>query len=856
MLKLNSSNLFTISKEDHTDETTKELDEQGTVEVADSEEVVAEVTPSTDVEDAGDDIAQATPTEEVGADDKADITQTPDTVQEEVTTLLTEGEQAKTVKEDIVQAATAQVEGGDSTATDVNGNGITEEQAAENAETDAIEDEVELEEETEAKDKDIHQEAADAEDSADTELDDALGADGSDSVADEATDDTSSADVDDGGDQGDLGIDADAGGVDEPLPDDETPLDGAEDQVDSETTEVEETTDSTPSTDESGDDVTDVDQEVEDQNEAADVTAEAASSDVDQTEFIEGDTPEQKGEVSASGVLPEEDLADNDGDTIVAEAEPAPQNTEDVSTDNSTTDIDEPASEDDEVPLDGAEPLEVDETDPLVDRNQDTAGEDGSAATVEESTTDQTAEDLDEATDEVAETTEVVEEDSTPVEEETETEVVDGPDTEAGEIEETDEEADLDEGELDVRDVDPETTDEDVEEAMADAAETGEWGDAEAEQADIADMTIEELQKEREALEMYRVTIEHAIATESYNAPYIATVNMMVEPLRRRLNGISDKPISRVSVESYDYRDLDLVYQASLESIRGFISRLSSANRSLVQSVEKWWASGIVDKVTKRTDALDKQIDLTLVKLKDSEYSTKDVKGIRGYLSTSESNLTKAVADDLAVTSDIAVKGIKASEAFQNTLVKALNDIVTANNGTEIDSVLDKVEDLKGTKQDFPSTAFDRGLLGGYKLEWRKAGGGDRSEKIEALGHTGIPVGVKATKKSEGGDFKLTKGDLTNLLKMAKVYTALARKLATTTGDRAVASVSKIRLTRERALPLSAETRVTGDEHGIDSLATAMKLVAKAHVDLYKFTTTHCIEVADACCAVVNKAIK
>lgn len=890
--KLNSKNLFTVGNEDHTEETVKELDEQGVVEVADSEEVVAAAVPSEDVQEAGDDIGQATPVAEIGADDKEDITvavtdETPlegttviesstDGSNAEVTELMNDGEQASAATAAIVSEATSELTGG-TADTDVNGNTITPEQAAENAEEAAIEEEIDDEEEEEAVAKNIHQEAAEADENADEGLAEAINDDSTDGGVDaEATDDTSDG-IDTEGGQGDLGISPDLGSDSNPEGGDDsefddTPLEGAEepaseppadepvDEVSSDTsTEISEGDDLG---DLAGDDVVPVDEEVEKQNEAADVTADAASADVNQTDFIEGDTPEQHGDE------PETDIVPNDGEEIVAEAVPAIQNQEDVSTINSRDDIDEQTSVDeDDTPLDDV-PLEVDAEQDLTPTEIDgTDGEDNTGATVEESITDQTAEDLQEGVDDVADATAEIEEDAGDGSEETvdesdtpasdevveETDVID---TEGGEVEETEEEADFDNGEIDIKDVDTDTTDEDVEEAMADAAEVGEWADEEDKEADIGDKTIEELQKEKEALETFRVMLEESIANEQYVPGILGFINESMEPVRKRFAEFDSTVGNKVALEDYAAGDMDLAYRASLESIRGLLSRITTVTHSITHQIEKWWSRGMIDKVLKRADALDKQIDLSLVKLKDADWSTGDVTGVRGYLATSETNLVKAVADDLKVTTDIAVKGIKASEQFQDNLVKGLNDIIGAGSKEAVDKVLDAIAKLKSTKDAFPRTAFDRGLLGGYKLEMRDQSGSDRTDKIEALGHNAIPVGVKSSNAGDGSTYKLSKGDIANLLKCAKTYVGIARKLANTTGDRAVNSVSKIRTTRDRALPIAADTRVKGDEYGVDATATAMKLAAKAHVDLYKFITKHCVEVADACCGVAKKVTK
>lgn len=917
MLKLNSKNLFNVSTEDHTTESAEELNEQGAISHADAEEAEAPVVPEADVTEAGDDVGQATPKEEITPDYKSDITST-DVADDatplegaadsedagEVNELIQEGEQAAAAKNEIVEQAVSEATGGDageSDNTDVNGNPITEAQAAENKEEDATEDEVEDEVEEEAAAKNIHQEAEEVDENTDEALGDAIN------------------DPTEGGDTGgdDFGGDATDGELGTDGLDDDTPLEGADDL-------------------ESGGDDGAVDTGA-DSADAGDLgDSESGETDLGGTDESEpavdageegGEEPLGTDDVGAddTGTEPPADGGGDVGaDPTVVEAE-VPDNvdtdvgTTDTSGDVETTGSEEPATdEDDDTPLEGAEELDVDVDDSIVQPDGDNGGEDGSAATVEESITEGTSEDLQDGVDDVAtaaaeveedggESTDGVVDDETPLAEgaadgaigadtgdetgegtaesdaevideappadadvtdtdaEVESEVADaeaseGPDTEAGEVEETEEEADFDEGEVDVKDVDMDTTDEDVEEAMDKAAEVGEWGDKEEKDGELADKTIEELQKEKESLETFRCILEDSIAKESFNPGLLAYMNHQAEPIRRKLSKLDahfdTKTPAKVALEDYTGKDMDLAYRATLESFQGMISRLMTLTTGIAHKIENWWSRSLVDKVLTRADALDKQIDLCLIQLKDSSFSTGEITGVRGYLATNETNLPKAVAADLATVGDIAIKGIKSSEQLQTTVVKALNDIISAGSEQEISKVLDSLAALKSTKTSFPGAAFDKGLLGGYRLEIRDESGSDRSEKIEAMGHNGIPVGVKSGKAGDNTTYTLSKGDVVNLLKMAKTYVGIARKLANTTGDRAISLGTKVRTTRNRALPVLADTRVRGDEHGVDAAATAMKLLAKAHVDLYKFITKHCVEVADALCGVAKKATK
>lgn len=951
---LKSNNLFSYGKEDHTTEAAEDLPEQGVIMTADAEDVTAVAVPSADVTEAGDDIAQALPADEITPDYHEDITQTGPTEAEvvegeqaavnaattEMTELFQEGEQAQTSKDEIVNQATSDVTGVEDD-TDVNGNEITEEQAEVNQEEQAEDDVIEEDEAEDRAAKNIHAEVEEVNENAAEGLNEAINDDTPDGDLGSDVDEGAMASQDgefgdeendgSGDDSGDMGIDADL--------DDSTPLEGTDNEEGDDGSDAlgvdndagvppsseagGEVSDTTPDESEAGgaessdgaeetSDPVNVDEDVAKQNEAADVTDEATgSADAEADVADAGDGAPPEGEALDMGASPSEELPEGTVDEygeVVAKADPEPAAEDPVDAgETGTDDIPEPEDptlgEEDDTPLEGAEPLDVDNTESLIAGGKDNGESDGTAATVEESITDQTAEDLQDGIDAVADSTNEIEEDSgvtndgvieteTPLAtsgdetgegtEEVEGRVIDeappadavssdgevevaldettSPDVDGGQIVEAeDTEADFEKGEVEVTDVDMGTTDEEVEEAMHEAAEVGEWGDKETTEAELADKTIEELQKESEALEKFRCILEDGISNEAYHPGLLAYMLTESEPIRKRLAQLDGHfgttTPAKISLEAYG-QDLDLAYTATLESFRGMISRITNLTTGFIHRIEKMWSRGLVDKVTTRADALDKQIDLRLIELKDSGYTTESVKGIRGYLATSETNLVKAVASDLTVVTDIAIKGIKASEQLQTTVIKAVNDIVSAGTEDEIGKALDGIAGLKNIKSSFPNAAFEKGLLGGYKLEIREGSGSDRAEKIEALGHTGIPVGVKVTKESDTTEFTLTRGDLANLLKMAKTYVGIARKLANTTGDRAITLSTKVRTTRNRALPVVADTRIRGDEVGVDSAATAMKLLAQSHLDLYKFITKHCVEVADALCGVAAKAIK
>lgn len=809
-------------------------DEQGEVSNVDAEEVVSEIEPSDDVQEAGDDIGQETPTDAFeGTDDTADITEgsdtgldddaplegaidTPDIEAEDaavVENTLAEGAEVAQGQDQIVQDAIAQANDSDGReATDVNGNAITEEEAEVNDEEERISEEIDAANEEEVEATDVTGEETPLEEA--EELAEEM-PDETTEGAEESTDDSFSETDDGAGGTDDFGGgDSSDSGSDE-FADDDTPLEGAEDTD----AAVEDSDVESVDTEVTEGDTSDVQESVDEQNEASDVTAEAASSDVNETDAIKGEVPG----------------------------------------------VSEGVGEDDDAPLDGAIDVEVDDTfkDKEVDGNPSYSDnhQDDTAATVEETidNPDGTEESLanaiaDDAAEGNADLEASVDESEGEIQDSTDVDATDGIDDVEqsdqdldGDIEDVTGDADFAEGEVDIPDVDMDTTDDEVAEAFNEAEDTEIEADKDEAEAIDATKTIEELQQESESLEHLIKQLNDAISAESYDARLIAA--MQVE-LGKRKDMWGDNSPSVPSLEDYGHQDLDLLYKASVESFRGFMSRTVQLSTRLRDQLQRWWNSPMVTKIVKRADAVNKAVDKALVDLKGSEFTSGDVSGISGYLSTDKDSLLRAVADDLKYTTGVATKGLQANEKLVGDVVRMVDDVISARKPGDIKKVLTQVGNLKSVKSAYPAEVFNDGkLFGGWKLEFKEGG----------IGDSGIPVAVRNKSGDRKTSFKLTKADVSNLLLMAKTYAAIAKKAAETTGDKAVEEIPAIQHQKVRAHPIHDTSRVQGewgDEKKLDELTDGMLTLSRAHHDVYKFIVKHALDVAEAIVSVANKASK
>lgn len=832
-------------------------DEQGEVSTAETEEVVSEVTPEPDVTEAGDDVGQGTPDDAFeGTTDQADITAGSDEDiplagvddSNAVESVVTEGAEVAQGQATIIQQAentAAEIEGGEAAASDVNGNAITEEEAVVNEEEAEVAAEIEAETDEEVTATDVVAEETPLEEA--EALADELTEEVTDD-AEESTDDSLGGDdaTASGGDDfdagGDTGSDMETGGesTDDSFDDDDDPLEGAESDTEVPDTDTivdeevsEESTDvlpegDTPDTEVTEGDTTDVQESVDDQNLAADVTAEAASSDVNETEDLKGNTTVDDAIDTIPDDVPaadEEELGVDVTDTFKdKEVDGNPSYSDDHQDDTAATvqeTIDNPDGTEESLAKDISDDATTDNSD------LEASVTEGEAEETDTSLSDSTNDPTTDASDGI-----------TDVEQESQI-------GDEGEIEDVTPEADFAEGEVDVPDVDDETTEEEVAEAEVAADDEEVAADYDQELAEDAEKTVEELQQENKSLEHLIERLTTGIANEKYDAATVAEAFIVGSKLKKAFGDEVDV----ITLEDYGHNDLDLAYVASLESMRGFASRIGLLTTRLADKLQIWWARPMVTKVVKRSEAINISADKALVDLKASSFNGGEVKGISGYIATNETGLIKAISDDLKSTTGIATKGLTANEKLIDNIVTCVDDIIAARRPEQIGQALKQIKNLTSTKSSYPNEVFTKGqLMGNWKLEMKEG------SAVEA----GIPVAVKETSGDRKTTFNLTKADLANLMLMAKTYAAIARKAAETVGDKAVKEIPSLSKQRERALPNGSNSRISesnAQEKEIDDLVSELIVLSKSHHDMYRFIVKHALDTAEALIGVVKKAI-
>lgn len=195
----------------------------------------------------------------------------------------------------------------------------------------------------------------------------------------------------------------------------------------------------------------------------------------------------------------------------------------------------------------------------------------------------------------------------------------------------------------------------------------------------------------------------------------------------------------------------------------------------------------------------------------------------------------------------MASRGLGANEKFLTTVTDTLLKAINTGGAGEVAKLLQPIDALKSPVASYPPSVFDGSMLGGVKLVQSEK---ENKESIK----DGIPSPGR-DKVERIKTAKLTKGDLVNLLKFAKVYTGIAQDIAKKTGIPAAERVAKGVNLRKQALSDNAQATSWEESKRLDYMTSDLPSAMKRHVDVYKFTAGHALDVAEALVNLVRKAV-
>lgn len=399
-----------------------------------------------------------------------------------------------------------------------------------------------------------------------------------------------------------------------------------------------------------------------------------------------------------------------------------------------------------------------------------------------------------------------------------------------------------------------EEADEEIEDAVEEDAELDEdIEEAEAVQDDV--------QEEVESIEHFIVTLEHGIKRKSFSPQFAAIVSSKLTSLEKTFG---DKAAAVPSLESYGNDSLEGYYEASLESFRGFVKRLVDVGERVTDWLADLASNGqLVNGYKKRAAALNKQIDAQLQAISGgsvvvSESPVKVPKALAG----ADGDLLGAINADLRLTTAVATKGLKANQQLLTSGLNVLNEAVAEGGKGKTGAIVAKAAQLAPAVAAYPEEAFSKGFLGGKVLTKKEgAGGEDTRSKLKALQGGGIPE-VKGQKAQRPAEATLSKQQVAQVLKLAKVFVGVAEKATDNNGAQALQSFHNTRRSVDRAYGgvghmggnMGANPTTWSEGKDLDALAVALPKLVHRHIQVYRFTADHALNMAKALVELADKA--
>lgn len=411
-----------------------------------------------------------------------------------------------------------------------------------------------------------------------------------------------------------------------------------------------------------------------------------------------------------------------------------------------------------------------------------------------------------------------------------------------------DDDAPLGDNEFEAEDLDDETTEAEADEAQAIAEDIEEEEEDAERQAVSEETTIDDLESDEAALENFKTMLQMGRDRKQYSPQLLMVVANHLDGLKKEFGEYSPKKVP--SLEDFTHiatsQSMDEAYGVALESIGGFLARVGGLKKRLVSGVLDYWRKGgLVRKIQSRAEAVKKAADVASQKVNDANPAGPvEIASAPKDLASKSGNLMAGVQTDLKVTSELASQALKANEEALSSIVAIINDAVATGGSGGVDKIKAKIAKLPKVTDKYPKGAFSGDMLGGHQLEHGK-GMDDLKFSIPS------PTTGKVNRIK---DFTLNKADLLNCLKLAKVYAGVAEAIAKTSGVKAAEDI--VNANNQRARVNRSAGEMGWSEHSaIDDIMTALPKLIKQHIEVYKFTAGHALDVAEALVALARKAV-
>lgn len=404
-------------------------------------------------------------------------------------------------------------------------------------------------------------------------------------------------------------------------------------------------------------------------------------------------------------------------------------------------------------------------------------------------------------------------------------------------------------------------TEETVEAAVEDAELEADDEAEAAAQMDEASAAYMDAEEEQASVEHYVALLQHGLKHKQFS-PQFAT---LAQDKMEKLGATLAMPIN-VGLENYGANegDMEAYYQASLETFTGLGKRIGDLSKRIAESIDRGMENVLFKNGRKKAVvAINTQADALLAELGNKAGADKaevNASGVAKALSVGKKfpgqGLLAAVANDQRLTSTAATKGFGDSAKYVGELSSCIDGATTSGGPGKTGEWVNKAAAAKSPHASFPAEAFSEGLMGGFQLEGAApAGGGDARASIRLIGKQGLPT--VGSNRGTSGDAKisLSKADIVNLIKSAKVYAAMAEKVVSADGGSIFTNLRRHTEKYERWAS-TGDTATWTETKNIGYLVDQMPQVIWKHFQLYRGISSHCTDTAEALLKLAKQAIK
>lgn len=402
--------------------------------------------------------------------------------------------------------------------------------------------------------------------------------------------------------------------------------------------------------------------------------------------------------------------------------------------------------------------------------------------------------------------------------------------TEEGESEEAGEEsgeaegdADSDEGdgiEVDIPDVDTETDEEDAAEAEEEADEAAAKDEELEDEIVDTSKSISELEEDEASVENYIGALTLGCQRKSYN---VQTVGLAQAELQRLAKKWGQHAPLIPALEDYSSKNLDAYYTNSLESFSGFLKKIKHVRDKFLDDFaqkmnEKMHLKAVETQVAAINTACDAQIN----RIKGLELAGPVTITVPAPLRHTD-GILKGVTAELRYLGDVA-EVFAIDRKFLDGVAKVLKDAIKEGDSIKSTSIVQKALKLPLPVKAYPASVFEGSKLSTLTFERSDVKAtGSMVADMKSLEDRAIPVldggGANGTGPKTA---ELSKAQLIQMLKMAKILIGMSRGTASAAGKALIDQIDVANRAKSERNQSEAKTGDKGEQADNDKAMNAL----------------------------------